>query len=226
MARVGARARSQSKRREQASQARYRANVARLQKAGLLDKVNTKIKRDPKAQRAIIRYRDYLAGKQSAIKTEHAKDLAKKFGFKKRGNVVLIPRVKHERITVTKKTGEVVTRYPNPLDKTKTVKRVYGQKGLTPPKPGEKLYYTIRERARGLGRLKRRTFSSFDDLLEYLKAYDYNWDDVEPYIETESVSGGQAAQYDETIRRERRAGHERWRRRHRPKRKRRNKRKR
>jgi len=206
---------AKDKARARASQSRYKKNIVRLQRAGLLDKVNLRLKRDPKAQRAIIKYRQYLLGHVAAVKTDHAKDVAKKFGYAKRGNTVMIPRAKHERISVNK-SGEIVSKYPNPLDKNKTITRKTGAK-LRAPKAGEKVYYTIRERRRGLGTLKRTTFAKFDDLLEYLAAYDIDWDNVEPFFETEIVSGGDAKQYDETIAKERRAGHKRWERRRRRK---------
>lgn len=195
---------TKSKSRARASQDRYRRNAERLQRAGLLDKFNKRLKRDPKAVRAIIRYDDFLKGKVSAVKTKtpkEAREVATKFGFKKRGDVVLVPREKHERITINRK-GEVVSRRPNPRDKTQTITRKLGEP-VEAPKKGERIYYTIRERRRGLGKIKRTTFAKFDDLLEYLNAYEINWDDVAPYFETEYVSDRKAREYDTTIARER-----------------------
>jgi hypothetical protein len=200
------------------TQARYRKKVAKLQRAGLLGKVNLRLKRDPKAVRAIIKYNDYLSGKVAAVKAPDkatARELSK-LGLKHRGETLLVPREKRETNFRITKSGELKSQRPNPLGGKIT--RTTAKK-TKPPKEGERTYYTIRERRRGLGTIKRTTFAKFDDLLEYLAAYDLNWEDVEPYFETETLSetGRKASGYEKTIREERKAGHKRWAWRHRRK---------
>lgn len=201
------------------AQARYRKKVAKLQRAGLLGKVNLRLKRDPKAVRAIIKYSDYLSGKVAAVKAPDkatARDLSTKLGLKRKGETLLVPREKRETNFRITKSGELRSERPNPLGGKIT--RTTAKK-TKPPKEGERTYYTIRERRRGLGTIKRTTFATFDDLLEYLAAYDLNWEDVEPYFETETLSetGRKARGYDATIRKERTEGHKRWARRRRKK---------
>jgi hypothetical protein len=201
------------------TQARYRKKVAKLQRAGLLGKVNLRLNRDPKAVRAIIKYNDYLSGKVAAVKAPDkatARELSTQLGLKRRGETLLVPREKRETNFRITKSGELKSQRPNPLGGKIT--RTTGKK-TKPPKEGERVYYTIRERRRGLGTIKRTTFAKFDDLLEYLAAYDLNWEDVEPYFETETLSetGKKARGYDTTIRKERSESHKRWARRRRRK---------
>lgn len=194
------------------AQVNYRKKVAKLQKAGLLGKVNLRLSRDPKARRAIIKYKDYLSGKSAAVKAPNAataRKLSSDLEVSRKGNVLFIPREPKEHNFRITKSGELKSTRPNPLGGNIT--RAVGKRAK-PPKPGERVYYTIRERRRGLGTIKRTTFANFDDLLEYLSAYDLNWEDVEPYFETETLSetGRKASGYEATIREERRAGHKRW----------------
>lgn len=210
---------SKSIRRE--TQARYKKNVAKLQKAGLLGKVNLRLAHDPKARRAIIKYKDYLSGRSVAVKAPSgavARQLSTDLGLKRRGQTLIVPKEKRERNFRVTKSGELKSDRPNPAAPGEKITRNIGKRNK-PPKAGERVYYTIRERKRGLGTLKRTTFSTFDDLLEYLNAYNLNWDDIEPYMETETISehGRKARGYDKTIRKERNDGHTRWaRRRKRP----------
>lgn len=206
------------KARARESQRRYRRNVEKLQKAGLLGKINLRSKRDLSARRAIIKYREFLSGKVAAVKAPSpaaASHIKGKFKLKGRGQTVLIPREGKEKFTISK-TGDISSVRTNPLNRSEKITRKYAGQGAKPPKDNERVYYTIRERRRGLGTLKRTTFAKFDDLLEYLAAYDLNWEDIEPYIETETININQrkAKGYDKTISEERRAGHKRWARRH------------
>lgn len=171
------------------SRKNYLAKVAKLQRAGLLDKVDLRKSRDPKARRAILKYDDFLSGRAAAIKTDKstAKQIRQKFGAKGKGDIVILPKEKHERIKINRK-GEVVSQRPNPLGGT--IHKIKGKRELSAPEKNEKLYYTIPERKRGLGTLSRHTFSNFDDLLYYLSKYEIDFDDIEPFIETEYVTEG------------------------------------
>lgn len=196
------------------TQARYRKNIAKLQKAGLLGKVNLRLAHDPKARRAIIKYQSYLSGKSAAVKApsgDVARKLSTDLSLKRRGNVLLVPKERHETKFRVTKSGELKSSRPNPAAPGEKITRSIGKRNR-PPKEGERTYYTIRERRRGLGTIKRTTFAKFDDLLEYLNAYNLNFDDIEQYIETETISehGRKARGYDKTIRKERSEGHKRW----------------
>jgi len=164
-----------------------------LQRAGLLSQ-NINVNRKPSKYvlSQFYKYKSVISGKQAAIqlpKASDAAELRRRIGEGGRGRIVIVPREKGERFRVTK-TGEI-----------KSTRQAYGQRiektigdKFTPPKPGEKLYYTIPRRKRGLGSLKRHTFSSFDEMLFYLSKYEIEFDDIEKYIEVERFAEGSRRQ--------------------------------
>jgi hypothetical protein len=170
-----------------------RGKIRKLQRAGLLSKdldVNRKPSKYVLSQ--LYKYKSVISGKQAALKVSSAKkaaDLRNKIGEGGRGRIVIVPREKGERFRVTK------------TDEIKSTRKAYGQTiektigdKFTAPRPGEKVYYTIPRRKRGLGNLKRRTFASFDELLFYLSKYEIEFDDVEKYIEVERFAEGSRRQ--------------------------------
>jgi len=167
--------------------AAYKSNIEKLQNAGLIGKVDFRKKATPAIKRKIEKYRSFLAGKESAVQAhsqKEARELRRKFGLKGDGKTIIIPREKGERFHVNKE-GEITSTRPNPAAPGTTIKKTIGQKYKPARTGNEKLYYTLPERQRGLGRVKRHTFSSFDEMLYYLNAYEINFDDVEEFIEIE-----------------------------------------
>lgn len=171
---------------------RHRRNVRRLLKTGLLSKADAKNKTI--VRRTIIKYNDLLSGKATALKTptkQAAQKLRGKLGLRGKGETVIVPRHKGETLKITKDSKIIGKREQY----GQVVEREVGKfKFDRTPKPGEKLYYTIPSRQRGAGKLKRRTFSSFDEMLFYLEKYEVNFEDIEDYIEVEHFKAGSKRQ--------------------------------
>lgn len=165
------------------------AKIKKLQRAGLLSsRVDPDAKPSSRTINQIYRYRGVISGKQAAVKlssSSKAAELRSRIGEGGSGRVVVVPRERGEKFRVTK------------TDEIKSTRRAYGQtihktigEKFLPPKPGQKLYYTIPRRKRGLGELKRHTFGSFDEMLFYLEKYEIDFEDIEPYIEVERFAAG------------------------------------
>lgn len=166
----------------------YASKIKKLQSAGLIGKVDTRKHASPATKRALEKYRSYLAGKESAVAASSIKEaraLRRKYGLKGTGKTIVIPREKGEKFHVTK-SGEITSVRPNPANPAERIKKTINKRGAKRT-GNEKAYYTLPERQRGLGRVKRHTFSSFDEMLYYLNAYEINFDDIEEYIEIEEV---------------------------------------
>lgn len=184
----------------------YLRKVRKLQRAGLLGKVNQRRRGTPYIYGLFTKYRDVLTGRAAAIKApsqDDARELENRLGVKRHGRVVLIPREAGEKVRITKE-GEI-----------KSTRKRYGQTirktigaPVAPPDDDVKRYYTIPHRKRGTARLKRHTFASFDELLFYLSKYEIEFEDIEDYIEVEEVAKGSDKQRskDKKIARERKAG--------------------
>jgi hypothetical protein len=162
--------------------------VQKLQRAGLISsKIDPNSKPSKQTLAKLYKYRSVISGKEAAVRLDTAKS-AKEFrdriGQGGAGRVVIIPREKGEKFKV--KDGQIVstrTQYGQKIEKT------IGDK-FSAPRPGEKVYYTLPSRKRGLGSLKRRTFASFDEMLFYLTTYEINFEDIEDYIEVERTKPG------------------------------------
>jgi hypothetical protein len=163
--------------------------IKKLQRAGLLsDRIDPDTKPSKYVVNQLYKYRGVLSGRQAAVKVSSAakaSELRSRIGEGGTGRVVIVPREKGERFKVSK------------TDEIKSTRRAYGQtihktigEKFTAPKPGQRLYYTIPRRKRGLGELKRHTFASFDEMLFYLEKYEIDFDDIEQYIEVERFSEG------------------------------------
>lgn len=168
----------------------FKKQVAKLQKLGLLGTIDLRKKASPQQIRQVERYRDLLVHKASAIRAKDeatAIALRKKFKLRGRGLTVVIPKEKREKFKITG-DGKIVSTRPGYIA-GETIKKEIGQFSFEKKLPGknEKAYYTIPERTRGAGRLKRRTFASFDEMLYYLSKYEVEFEDIEDRIEVEYV---------------------------------------
>jgi hypothetical protein len=177
----------------QAARAITRGKIRKLQKAGLLsEKINVNRKPSKYVLSQLYKYRSVISGKQAAVRVENSKkaaELRSKVGSGGRGRIVIIPREKGERFRVTK-TGEI---HSTRKVYGQTVEKTIGDK-FTAPREGEKIYYTLPRRKRGLGGIKRHTFASFDEMLFYLEKYEINFEDIEDYVEVERFKAGSATQ--------------------------------
>ena len=170
----------------------YKSKIEKLQSAGLIGKVDLRKHATPATKRALEKYKGFLSGTESAVKAPDAKtarELRRKFGVKGTGKTIVIPREKGERFTITK-SGELASTRPNPAQPRTKIKKVFGEKNIKPPGPNDRVYYTLPQRRRGGAHLRRVTFASFDEMLFFLNNYDINFEDVEDYIEIETVSEG------------------------------------
>ena len=185
-------ARLTRKQRQSQSRAITRGKIRRLQKAGLMSQnINPNKKPSKYVLAKLYTYRGVLSGRQAAVQVStaaKAKELRSKIGDGGQGKVVIVPREKGERFRVTKDDQIKSTRKAF----GQTVEKTIGDKFT--PRPGERAYYTIPRRKRGLGQLKRHTFASEDELLKYLETYEINFDDIKDYIEVERFKEGSAAQ--------------------------------
>lgn len=176
-----------------AQRAITRGKIRKLQKAGILSgKIDADKPPSQFVKSQFYKYRSVISDKQAAVKLSSAKkaaELRNKIGEGGRGKIVIVPREPGEKFTVTK--DDTIksrrTQYGQRIEKT------IGDK-FSPPRAGEKVYYTIPRRKRGTGSLKRRTFASFDEMLFYLTKYEIEFEDIEDYIEVERVHDGSRKQ--------------------------------
>lgn len=181
-----------TKKRRSGQQAITRRKIIKLQKAGLL---SAKIDPDKRPSKIVLskfdKYRGVLSGRLAAVKVSSsakAKELRGRLGEGGQGKVVIVPREKGEKFRVVGDTIKSTrVQYGQRIEKT------IGDK-FSPPKAGEKIYYTIPRRKRGLGQLRRHTFASFDELLFYLSKYEIEFDEIEDYIEVEKFAEGSTRQ--------------------------------
>jgi hypothetical protein len=172
----------------------FKKNVQKLQRAGLIGKVDFRKKADAATIRRLEKYRSVLVGKSAVVKAPDlatAVRLRKTLGLKGSGKTLVIPKEKGEQYKYQKSTGEITSSRSGYLPGEK-IKKTLGRQFPAAPEPhsGKRLYYTIPERTRGVGRIKRKTFSSFDEMLFYLSKYEINFEDIENRIEVEEVSSG------------------------------------
>lgn len=172
----------------------YVRKIRKLQSKGLLGAVDTRKRGDPKVIRAFEKYADVLAGRAAVVRAPTAakgRELRRKLGAKGTGAAIIMPKEsKSEKFRYSVKADKITSTRPG-YNAGETIKKTYGEQFKARPK-NAKAYYTLRERTRGIGKLKRRTFSSFDEMLKYLQSYDINFEDVEDYIEVEEVEKGGA----------------------------------
>ena len=170
----------------------YRSNVKKLQRAGLLGPVDFRKKASPGIIRKLEKYKSVIVGKAATVKAPDqstAARLRKTLGLKGSGKTIVIPKEKGERYDFQKSTGEIVSRRRG-YNEGETIKKTLSKN--FPARPAEhsnkRLYYTIPERTRGAGRLKRKTFSSFNEMLYYLSKYEVSFEDIEDRIEVEEIT--------------------------------------
>lgn len=164
--------------------------VRRLQKAGYLKNVDPAAKPTSAVFAQFTRHKDILTGRAAVLKAPtkaKAGAIRERLGLQGSGASIVVPREKGEKFRITK-TGEI-----------HSTRHIYGQTvhktiGKRPERPAAgsagKAYYTLPRRKRGLGYLKRTTFSSFDEMLFYLNKYEIDFEDIEDYIEVESFRPG------------------------------------
>jgi hypothetical protein len=172
----------------------FKKNVEKLQRAGLIGDVDFRKKATPAIIRRIEKYKSVIAGHAAAVQAPDlatARRLRKTLGLQGTGKTVVIPKEKGERYKYQKSTGEIVSERKgyNPGEKIKkTISKQFPSK--PPPGSDKRLYYTIPERTRGAGKLKRRTFGTFDEMLYYMSKYDVRFEDIEDHIEIEEIQKG------------------------------------
>lgn len=173
--------------------------IKKLQKSGLISSnINPYKKPSQITLNKLSKYKGVISGKQEAVRVssaKKAKEYRDRIGEGGSGRTVIVPREKGERFRVTK--GDKITSTRKQYGQT--IHKTIGDK-FTPPKAGERAYYTLPTRKRGLGKLKRKTFASFDEMLFYLNQYEINFEDIEDYIEVEKTREGSAL--DRRVRRE------------------------
>jgi len=171
-----------------------KANIKKLQAAGLLGPVDLRKKISPDVIRRMDKYRAVLTGKAAVVKAPDlatARKLRKTLGLTGSGKSIVVPKEKGETYRLRKSTGEIVSTRKG-YNEGEIIHKTLGGKFPTKPAPssGKRLYYTIPERQRGLGKLKRHTFGSFDEMLYYMSKYEIDFEDIEDRIEIEEVSTG------------------------------------
>jgi hypothetical protein len=169
----------------------YKKNVKKLQRAGLLGDVDLRKKPTAAITRRMDKYHAVLVGKSAVVQAPDlatARRLRKTLGLSGSGKTVVIPREKGERYALKKTTGEIVSTRKG-YNKGETIKKTLAKGFPAKPPPGssKRLYYTIPQRTRGAGKLKRKTFGSFDEMLYYISKYDVRFEDIEDRIEIEEI---------------------------------------
>lgn len=165
--------------------------IALLHRKGLISKkIDPAAKSTPATRRAIRRYSSVLRGKASVVTAPsraRAQELRGKLGLTGSGKAVIVPRYKGERVKINAEGKIVGTR----KQYGQTVKREINQRAnYRPPAANERVYYTIPSRKRGTSKLKRKTFSSLDEMLYYLEKYEVDFEEIEDYIEVEYYTKG------------------------------------
>lgn len=172
----------------------YRTNIKKLQNAGLIGDVDFRKKATPAIVRKLEKYRAVIVGKAATVKApdlETARRLRKTLGLKGTGKTIVVPKEKGERYKFAKSTGEITSTRKG-YNPGEVIKKTLGEKfPATPPAhSNRRLYYSIPSGTRGAGRLKRRTFGSFDEMLYYLSKYEIDFSDIEDRVEIEEIQKG------------------------------------
>ena len=120
-----------------------------------------------------------------------ARRLRKTLGLKGSGKTIVIPKEKGERYAFRKSTSEIVSTRKG-YNQGEIIRKTLSKGFSSQPEPSsnKRLYYTIPERTRGAGRLKRKTFGSFNEMLYYISKYDVRFEDIEDRIEIEEITRG------------------------------------
>lgn len=166
----------------------HNKNVEKLKRAGL---ISGNLSKEAETRR-IQKYRGLLNGKETAVQApdiKTAQRLRKTLGLKGSGKTIIVPKEKGERFRYQKSTGEI-TSTRRGYNEGETIKKTLGPKNIERPAENRHLYYTIPERTRGAGKLKRRTFANFNEFIYYLHSYDINFEDIEDRLEIEEVTRG------------------------------------
>jgi len=162
---------SKSKGSSQASTAaKIKSNLKQLRELGLyagdLRKRPTKY-----ALRTIAKFDAVLKGNASVVRPVNPNKF--KGIFEVKGNAVIVPRRKGEKITVDKKTGEIVSKR-KVGGRTITARGKQIKRGENIPKPGKerRVQYAVPFNSRGGGTTWMR-FPDWDTLQKFMAGYDY-----------------------------------------------------
>jgi hypothetical protein len=171
-----------------------KANILKLQKAGLIGEVDFRKKATPATIRKLEKYRAVLVGKAAAVQAPDlatARRLRKTLGLKGSGKTIIVPREKGERYRVEKSTGDIVSTRKGYGEGEIIHKRLSKNFPVEPrPESDKRYYYTIPEKTPGAAKLKRTTFGSQNELLFYLSKYGVSFEDMQDYLEVEQIRRG------------------------------------
>lgn len=122
----------------------------------------------------IAKFADVLSGKATVVepkKPERFKDI-----FEVVGNKVIVPRRKGERITVDKKTREIVSK--RKVGKRTVIARgMQLKRGQQPPKVEYPASYAVPLKSKG-GGIDWHRFPDRDELIKFMSTYDFlGWQD-------------------------------------------------
>lgn len=161
-----------------------KSDLRKLKSLGLVDKVDLRKKPTPAIKRTLTKYKDVLTGKATVISADKATAAKYRKILQTKGDKIIVPRKTGERVSISK-DGVIHTKRKAYGE---TVEKVIGRKvEKAKPVEGERTYYTI-PMARGKKKIERRRFGSFEQLLHFMRAYDFDFNDWEKYIEVETVA--------------------------------------
>lgn len=145
--------------------ANARADIAKLRKAGLVSKGQGKTAKSRIQLRH--KFRDVLSGKAKAVKVPLKEARSLRRNMRVKGDVVIVPKLKGERVKVDKTGRITVTRTIG----GKKSKRFILAPGQKPPKAhkGKKFLYSV-----AFAGGSRVTYDSYDDLAAFMGQYDPN----------------------------------------------------
>ena len=170
----------------------FRSDVAKLKAKGLVSKRVDARKQQPTRymQGQVKKFSDVLSGKATVIHTPkraQAKEFAEKFRTK--GKAVVVPTRKGEKLTYSKKYGDISA---SQKVGGKTVHRYIAPKGATKRKLTGNLIYTI-----PVGNT-RQSFDTWDDLVLFMEPYEANprnpYKNWQPYVEISTSEDGEAGE--------------------------------
>lgn len=165
---------SKKRRSAQASQNQnYREWRSRLKAQGLFGRrVNLRSKVTPAQKRQIAKYKDVATGKAKVFRVakKDAPKLRKLFGLKGKDDIVVVPKKKGERVTYSKKTGEITIAKK---DRKRILEAEFKEGKQI---PGTRLFYSIYFQ-RGDDE-ESYSFEDFEELKRFMSEYEK--DSVKP----------------------------------------------
>lgn len=161
------------------SGAQARNDLKKLSKLGLY-KGDLRKRPTRYGLKKISEYRDVLSGKATIVTPKNPERF--KNIFTVIGDKVIVPRRKGERISVDKKTREIVSKR-KVGKRTVTARGMQLKRGQTPPKTEYKASYAVPLKSKG-GGVDWHRFPERDELIKFMATYDFlGWQD---YVVEES----------------------------------------